>query len=252
MQTNSPSPYRLKILNWLTPVLLVFAVVMLSAVVARSVALATLQEVLAQQVALPSGTANNAAPAASVVDMSQITIRPANRLGSPDAPITIVEFSDFQCPFCSKVEREAIAQLRDPYARNGKISIVYKHAAVLGDESTWAAQAAECAADQGQFWEYHDLLFANQDGENQGAFTKAKLIGLAQELELAPTRFASCLNNDETLTRVQADTQEAHAVGVRGTPTFFALAPGSAGINGRSLVGAQPFTAFEKMIAEVE
>ncbi len=244
MQTTSPSPHRLKILNWLTPVLLVIAVVLLSAVVARSVALATLQEALAQQVALSSGTANKAAPAASAVDVSQISIRPTNRLGPPDAPITIVEFSDFQCPFCSKVEREAIAQLRDKYVRNGKISIVYKHAAVLGDESTWAAQAAECAADQGQFWEYHDLLFANQDGENQGAFTKEKLIGFARELKLDLTRFAPCLNNDETLTRVQADTQEAQAMGVRGTPTFL--------INGQLLVGAQPLAAFEKMIIEVE
>jgi protein-disulfide isomerase len=240
MQTISPSPHRLKILNWLTPVLLVIAVVLLSAIVARSVALVTLQEALAQQVALPSGTVNNAAPAASAVDISQITIRPATRLGSPDAPITIVEFSDFQCPFCSKVEREAIAQLRSKYVYSGKISIVYKHAAVLGDESTWAAQAAECAADQGQFWSYHDLLFAKQAGENQGAFTKEKLIGFAQELKFDLTRFEPCLNNDETLARVQADTQEAHAVGVRGTPTFF--------FNGQPLVGAQPLAAFEKLI----
>lgn len=244
MQTTSPSPLRSKILNWLTPVLLVFAIVLLSAVVARSVALATMQEALAQQVALPSGTASSAASAASAVDMSEITIRPANQLGSQDAPITIVEFSDFQCPFCSKVEREAIGQLRSKYVSSGKISIVYKHAAVLGDESTWAAQAAECAADQGQFWEYHDLLFVRQDGENQGAFAKEKLISLAQALKLDLTRFRSCLKNDETLARVQADTQEAHAVGVRGTPTFL--------FNGQLLVGAQPFTAFEKMIAEVE
>ncbi|CAG0958769.1 Disulfide bond formation protein D [Anaerolineae bacterium] len=244
MQTTSPSRHRLKILNWLTPILLVFAVVLLSAVVARSVALATLQEALTQQVALPSSAANSTAPAASAVDMSQISIRTANRLGSPDAPITIVEFSDFQCPFCSTVEREAISQLRSKYVSSGKISIVYKHAAVLGDESIWAAQAAECAADQGQFWEYHDLLFGKQAGENQGAFTKEKLIGFASELKLGLTRFEPCLKNDETLTRVQADTQEAHAVGVRGTPTFL--------FNGQLLVGAQPLAAFEKMIAEVE
>jgi protein-disulfide isomerase len=244
MQTTLPSPRRSKIFNWLTPVLLVFAVVLLSAVVARSVALATMQEALAQQVALPSGAANNAALAASAVDISRITIRPANRLGSPDAPVTIVEFSDFQCPFCVKVEREAIAQLRSKYVSSGKISIVYKHAAVLGDESMWAAQAAECAADQGQFWAYHDLLFANQNGENQGVFAKEKLIGLAQELKLDLTRFEPCLKNDETLTRVQADTQEARAVGVRGTPTFF--------LNGQPLVGAQPLATFEEMIAEVK
>jgi protein-disulfide isomerase len=168
--------------------------------VARTVAQATLQESLAQQVALPLGAANNAAPAACAVVISQISIRPASRLGSPDAPIIIVEFSDFQCPFCGKLEREAIAQLRSKYVSRGKISIVHKHAAVLGDESTWAAQAAECAANQGQFWKYHDLLFAGQDGENQGAFTQEKLLGFAQELKLDLTRFESCLKNDETLT----------------------------------------------------
>ncbi len=244
MQTTSPTSRRSRILNWLTPVVLVMAVVLLSAVVARSVALATLQEALAPQAVLPAGAADNAAPAQVITNTSRLTIRPANRLGSVDAPITIVEFSDFQCPFCGKVEREAIAQLRDQYIRDGKISIVYKHAAVLGDESTWAAQAAECAADQGQFWAYHDLLFARQGGENQGAFTKEKLIGFASELKLDQTRFAACLKNDETLARVQADTQESQTAGVRGTPTFF--------INGQMLVGAQPLAAFEKLIAAAQ
>jgi len=228
-------------LNWLTPVVLVIAVVLLAAVVARSVALATLQEALAKSAGLPSGAADSAAPAQVITNPPQLTIRPATRLGSPTAPITIIEFSDFQCPFCAKVEAETMARLRGTYVLSGTVALVYMHAAVLGDESTWAAQAAECAADQGQFWAYHDLLFARQSGENQGAFTKEHLIGFAGELELDLSRFEPCLKNDETLARVKQDTAEAQTAGVRGTPTFF--------INGQPLIGAQPLSTFEKMIA---
>ncbi len=126
------------------------------------------------------------------------------------------------------------------YVDTGKIQFVYKHSAFLGQESTWAAQASECAADQGKFWEYHDLLFERQNGENQGAFTKDKLIGFAKDMGLDMTKFEPCLTNDQTLSRVQTDTQEGQEAGVRGTPTFF--------INGQALVGAQPVTAFQALI----
>jgi protein-disulfide isomerase len=118
------------------------------------------------------------------------------------------------------------------YISEGKINFVYKHSAFLGQESVWAAQASECAADQGKFWEYHDLLFDKQTGENVGTFTKDNLIKYAQELNLDAAKFEPCLNNDETLQRVAGDTQEGGQFGVRGTPTFF--------INGKPLVGAQP------------
>jgi protein-disulfide isomerase len=128
------------------------------------------------------------------------------------------------------------------YVNTGKVTLVYKHSAFLGQESTWAAQAAECAADQGKFWQYHDLLFARQAGENQGAFTKDKLIGFAKELALDMAKFEPCLKNDQTLARVQADVQEGQAAGVRGTPSFF--------INQAPLVGAQPIEAFRAAIEQ--
>lgn len=233
--------HRTRILNWLTPLLFIVAVVLLSAVVARAVAVAAVQEAFTQAGGLPSGAALFAAPAVGTIDPSQVTIRLANRLGPSSAPVTIVEYSDFQCPFCEKVEREVMTQLRATYVLSQTVSIVYKHAAILGDESTWAAQAAECAADQGQFWAYHDLLFARQGGENQGAFTKANLLELARELKLDMSRFEPCLMYDETLPRVQTDVAEADSLGIRGTPTFF--------INGQPLVGAQPLSKFEQLIA---
>lgn len=230
-----------RIVNWLMPLLLVATVALLSGVVARAVAIATVQEALTQTGGLPSGAAYSATLPVGTIDPSWVTIRPANRLGSPSATITIVEYSDFRCLFCGKVERDAVAQLRAAYVSSQTVSIVYKHAAILGDESTWAAQAAECAADQGQFWAYHDLLFARQDDENQGTFTKANLLTLAHELKLDMSRFEPCILNDETLPRVQADVAEAESVGVRGTPTFF--------INGQPLIGAQPLSKFEEVIA---
>jgi protein-disulfide isomerase len=126
------------------------------------------------------------------------------------------------------------------YIDSGKVNLVYKQSAFLGQESVWAAQASECAADQGKFWEYHDLLFDKQTGENVGTFTKENLIKYAQELKLDAAKFASCVNNDETLERVKADTLEGRAVGVSGTPTFF--------INGQPLVGAQPVEAFKQQL----
>lgn len=129
------------------------------------------------------------------------------------------------------------------YVDTGKVKFVYKHMAILGQESVWAAEASECAADQGQFWPYHDLVFSRQAGENQGAFNKDKLLGMASELKLDMARFEPCLKNDQTQGRVQADTQEGRQVGVRGTPTFF--------VNGRAVVGALPLQDFQQIIEQV-
>lgn len=193
------------------------AVVLLSAVVSRAVAVATVQEALTQARGLPSGVASDAAPAAGTIDPSLGT-RPTNRLGSTSAPVTIVAYSGFQRPFCGKVAREVLTRLRVTYLPSQAISIVYMHAALLGDESTWSAQAAERATDQGQFWAYHDLLFARQNGENQGTFAKEKLLGLASGLNLGLSQFDPCLMNNETLAGVQADIAEAELIGIRGTP----------------------------------
>jgi len=133
--------------------------------------------------------------------------------------------------------------LFNQYMETGQVTFVYKHMAILGQESIWAAEASECAADQGKFWEYHDLVFSRQAGENQGAFTKDKLLGMAQELKLDMTKFEPCLKNEQTRGRVQADTEAGQEAGVRGTPTFF--------INGQALVGAQPIGAFKAVIDKI-
>lgn len=128
------------------------------------------------------------------------------------------------------------------YVDTGKVQMVFKHFAFLGPESQWAAVASECAADQGKFWEYHNKLYNSQQGENQNAFSKENLIAFGEELGLDATAFAACVNNEATLARVQADTEEGQQLGVRGTPNFF--------VNGRPLSGALPFEQFQQVIEQ--
>lgn len=185
----------------------------------------------------PSAVAStdSTAPASTAIQ-----VREANRLGDKNAKVTIIEFADFQCPYCERWFQQVETQIVQQYVQTGKITFVYKHSAFLGQESEWAGTAAECAADQNKFWEYHDVLFKQQNGENQGAFTKDKLIGFAQSLELDMSKFTPCLQNDQTLDRVQADTHEGQQASVNGTPTFF--------INGQRIVGAQPYSTFQAAI----
>ena len=112
--------------------------------------------------------------------------------------------------------------------------------AFLGEESGWAAEASECAAEQDAFWEYHDKLFTSQSGENQGAFNKDNLKGFAKDLGLDSAAFDECLDSGKYTQAVQESTQLAQSIGVRSTPAFL--------INGQPLLGAQPFESFQTII----
>jgi protein-disulfide isomerase len=231
--------------RWSGLLLLVLTAVALTSVVTRfSVDLNGIREAarLGTLEALATQSANQPSVVPSPTFAITYTARPANRVGRPDAPVTIVEFSDFQCPYCGRFDQDVRPDLFKQYVDTGQVAFVYKHMAILGDESTWAAEAAECAADQGQFWGYHDLLFAHQAGENQGAFAKDKLLGFARDLKLDMAQFEPCLENDQTLDRVQANTREGQQAGVHGTPTFF--------INSQPLIGAQPLSSFQGLIQQ--
>lgn len=117
----------------------------------------------------------------------------------------------------------------------------YVHFNFLGDESQWAAEASECAADQNAFWEYHDYLFTHQNGENKGAFVKDNLKAFAVDLGLDAKAFNDCLDSGKYTQIVQQETAWARQLGVQSTPTFV--------INGQGIVGAQPFEVFQQAIA---
>lgn len=163
-------------------------------------------------------------------------------LGNPDAPVTIVEFSDFQCPFCGRFFKTAEMQIIEKYVKTGKVKFVYRDFAFLGEESEWAGIAAECANEQGKFWEYHDYLFNHQQGENGGAFSKANLKRFAGAVGLDAGTFGACLDSDKYRDEVRKDTSDGRALGTSGTPTNF--------INGKAIVGALSFEEFAKAIEE--
>ncbi len=124
--------------------------------------------------------------------------------------------------------------------QTGVVRLGYQHFAFLGPESQWAAEASECAADQGAFWPYHDRLFDRQAGENRGAFSKDKLKQFAADLGLDTAAFNACLDSGKYTSLVRTETATIQSLGVRGTPAFL--------INGRPLVGAQPFEVFQQII----
>jgi protein-disulfide isomerase len=160
-------------------------------------------------------------------------------LGSASAPVTIIEFSDFQCSYCKRFWADTLPKLKEAYIDQGKVRFIYGHFAILGKHSEQAAQAAECAAEQGKFWEYHDQLFKNQGGL---AFTEARLKQYARDIGLNVGTFNTCLESGKHKDKVERETTAAASVGGRGTPFFI--------VNQRHLVGAQPFDVFRKVIDE--
>ncbi|MDP2606748.1 MAG: thioredoxin domain-containing protein [Deltaproteobacteria bacterium] len=158
--------------------------------------------------------------------------------GSVKAPVTLIEFSDFQCSFCRKFWQTTLPLLDKKYISTGKVKFIYRHFAVLGKPSEIAAQGAECAGEQAKFWEYHDKLFASAGSPL--AFTDGKLKSYAKELGLKSQAFNQCLDSGKQLKKVEGETAIAFFLGARGTPAFF--------LNGQMLVGAQPFHVFETVI----
>src|SRR5581483_3425295 len=141
--------------------------------------------------------------------------------GDANAPVVIDEWADFQCPACRQFALGVERQLESTYLASGQVKLVYHHLAFLGDESEQAAAAAECAGDQGQFWAYHDKLFAEQAGENRGAFSKDNLKRFGADLGLDQASFNACVDSDRYLSAVRAETREGRRLGVRSTPTLF-------------------------------
>ena len=162
-----------------------------------------------------------------------------NSLGDANAPVTMEVYADYQCPICGQFDRGTLKQIEDKYVKTGKVRIVFNHFAFIGDESTRAAEASECANAQGKFWEFTDTLFNNQAGENQGAFSDANLEKFAQQVGLDMTQYKTCMDQNTYLGKVQASSTGASQRGVDSTPTLF--------INGQKAVGAISLATFESI-----
>ncbi|MBI4099202.1 DsbA family protein [Candidatus Parcubacteria bacterium] len=199
-----------------------------------------------QLTASPTGQTSPSGSAPTAGQGSQSAAAPSADddpfLGPAEAKVTIIEFSDFQCPFCGRFFRDAEPRIIENYVKTGKARFVYRDLAFLGEESVRAAEAANCAREQNKFWEYHDKLFTSQSGENNGAFSDDNLKKFARDLQLGDQAFDACLDSGKYKSEVQKDTDDARLAGATGTPTVF--------INGRVLVGALPYENFAKVIEE--
>ncbi len=164
-----------------------------------------------------------------------------NKMGDPNAPVKIVEYADFQCPYCMHYWQDTEPQIIQNYVAAGKVYYEYHSVgAFLGPQSADAANAAYCAADQNKFWEYHDILFANWTGENVGDFTLDKLRQYATAINLNLDQFNTCINSGAHDDLVRQDASDAKAAGVQGTPAFI--------INGKLIEGAEPYSTFQQTI----
>jgi protein-disulfide isomerase len=164
----------------------------------------------------------------------EVSYDPARLRGNPWAPIIIVEFADFQCPFC----RQAQPTLKNLLAKyKGRVSLAFRDYPLreIHAQGQLAAEASRCAGEQGKFWEYHDLLFANPD-----KLKRDGLVEQARALKLDEKQFDSCLSSGKYRAKIEEDLREGSRAGVVGTPGFF--------INGTFLSGVQPEAVFEGMI----
>ena len=191
----------------------------------------------------PAAPKPTAAPAPTGTPSAGISV-PASEhsLGPAEATVTVVVFSDVQCPYCRDFALGPGRQILKEYVNTGKVRFVYRHQPLLGPESVRAAEASECAAEQGRFWEYHDVLFEGWAGENRGAFSDANLKEFAASLGLDLGTFGACLESDRYAKTVEQSRRDALGLGVRSIPTVF--------INERRLVGLSDYDVYRRVIEE--
>lgn len=164
-------------------------------------------------------------------------------LGNPDAKVTVVEFSDFQCPFCGRLWADTLPKIKNEYIKTGKVRFVYRDfpLSAIHPEANKAAEASECAHEQNKFWEYHDILFGRQQ-----TLSIANYKAWARELGLNSTQFDSCLDSGKYADEVAKDLADGVELGVNGTPATFIN--GVMLASGGQSVGAAPFEVFKAAI----
>lgn len=164
-------------------------------------------------------------------------------LGDASAPVTIIEFSDFQCPFCRTFFEDTYTQLKKDYIDSGKVQLSYRHFPLdFHPAAQITAEAAECANEQDKFWEFHDTVYEKQGAQGTGTiqYTKDDLKTWAADLAIDTAAFNQCLDSGKHTQTVKDDVSYAGTVGVQATPTFF--------VNGQKIEGAQPYSVFKTMI----
>lgn len=186
-------------------------------------------------------------PAAAPAPPEKVQMNVGNgwySLGRVDAPVTLVEFADYQCPFCKKFHTDAYAELKKNYIDTGKVRFVSRDLPLeFHPFALKAAEAARCAGDQKKYWELRDALYSNSAPPNDDVINKA-----VESLSLDGKAFQSCLDSDKYKADVQKDAIEAAGLQISGTPTFVLAKSAKDKLDGVRIVGAQPFAAFQSVI----
>jgi len=165
-------------------------------------------------------------------------------LGNPNAPITLIEFGDYQCHFCNVFFHTTEDSILKNYVETGKVRMIFKDYNIIGPDSVNASHGAHCAKDQGLFWEYHDILYSNWTGENNGWASSENLGRFAQEIGLDMDIWSECMLSGIHSQTILASNENARSLELTGTPAFFII--DSDGKTTR-LFGAQPFETFERV-----
>ena len=165
-------------------------------------------------------------------------------LGSSNAPITVIEFGDYQCFFCNKFFHNTEAEIVKNYVNTGKVKIIFKDFTIIGPDSLIAAHATHCANEEGKFWEYHDILYANWTGENNGWASLDNLHKFAKQIGLGEKAFSDCMSSGRYNSVVEQSNLDAKTLGLTGTPDFFIIGTDN---TVEKIVGAQPYGVFEKI-----
>ena len=167
--------------------------------------------------------------------------------GNPSAPITIIEWGDYQCTFCHKFHDSSLGAIKDEYIKTGKASLVFKDFALNGPASVLAAEASHCANDQGKFWAYHDEIYNNWAGENTGWVSKDSLTTFAQNVGLNVDQLKSCLDSSKYKQQVLDTYDFGQKIGIDATPSFIIIKDNKV----VKITGAQPIEVFRKTLDEM-
>mgnify|MGYP003985709093 FL=1 len=165
-------------------------------------------------------------------------------LGNSNAPITLVEFGDYQCHFCNVFFHSTEDDILKKYVDTGKVKMIFKDYNIIGPDSVNASHGAHCAKDQGLFWEYHDILYSNWTGENNGWASSENLVVFAQEIGLDMDVWSECVIDGIHSQTIVNSNEDARTLELTGTPAFFVIGPDG---ETTRLFGAQPFETFEKV-----
>jgi len=166
-------------------------------------------------------------------------------LGNPNAPITIVEFGDYQCHFCNVYYHNTEHKIFKEYVSTGKVNAIFKDYTIIGADSTTAALGAHCAAEQGKFWEYHNTLYDNYGGENNGWAGQESIFRFAEQIGLNMDEFIDCNLDERYYEKISSSNNDARILGITGTPAFYII--NMENQKYQFISGAQPYETFEKI-----